>query len=180
MPKSYDDPDPVDRIDLAHVAREAKERADRARERHARRSHQAFEPSSAPPPPDTSWPPKPIEIDGPSIAVQAAQPSFGAGFAHLGGAAGRISKRVAVLLGAWGTVTWMGAVALAYWTSHSVVGLDRYAKDEAVHAAERASVSRDIEGLRSTINDQRVKIAALEATINMLQQEPIQPKKRRP
>lgn len=144
--------------------------------RSVQRSHDGFE-QTEPPPPDTSWPPAPVPGVGSPSAYrprQAIIAGFQTGVAHIVHAAGHIPKRIAVLLAAWGTVSWMGAVAMTYWTSHSVVGLDRYAKDEAAQAVEHNALVRDIEGLRATVNDLRVDLVAAQTAVNVMRQMPIQ------
>lgn len=175
MPKSYDDPDgnsDSDPIELARVAREQKER-----ERLKRRSRPIVVPVE---PPDSSWPPKPVPgVGTPSIAYRPREPTFGSGLAHLAHASGQLPKRVAVLVALWGAVSTTGAVGLVYLMSQYMVSLDRYAKDEAMRKEADSAIRRDLEGLRSTVNDLRVKIAAVEAASKMLQQEPIYPEKKR-
>jgi hypothetical protein len=173
MPKSHDDPDEIDPIDFSHMAREAKERA-------ARRKHSAYE-SSEPPPIPSSYPTAIQGIGSPSpYRGRTATPvGFGTGVAHIAHASGHIGKRLAVLLAAWGSVSWVGAVALTYWTSHSVVSLDRYAKDEAAKTIEQNTRNRDVASLRDAINDLREELAAHQAALNVMQQLPIQPEKKK-
>jgi hypothetical protein len=77
----------------------------------------------------------------------------------------------------------MAAVALTYWTSHSVVSLDRYAKDEAARTVEQNARNRDVDTMRESINELREALAAHQAALNVMQQMPIQtekkPKKRK-
>jgi len=165
-----------DRIERARRAREADERA---REKDPRRAHKAFQ-STDPPPPDSSWPPKPVPgVGSPSVPYRPRQPTFGRGIAHIAHASGQLPKRVAVLVAIWGVVSTTASAGAVYLMSQYMVGLDRYAKDEAARKEADSTLRREIEGLRATVNDLRVKIAGAETALKMMQQEPILPEKKR-
>jgi hypothetical protein len=164
---------PLDPIERARLARELEER-------EARRGHEAYE-SSEPPPPDNSWPPAPIVRPMPPPPYRERMSSVASitkGIDHVSHGVSAISKRVAVVLAVWGSVSWVAAVALTYWTSHNVISLDRYAKDEAERTAHGAALGRDIEGLRGAINDLRVQIAAMQGQLNARNQESIKAERR--
>ena len=175
MAKSYDDPGPRDPVELARLEREKNEVA---RERSVRRTHPGAQPTDPPIGEDPSWPPKPVPGVG-SPSVPAHGPSFGRGFYHLGAASSGISKRLAVLLGLVGTLLSMVAGAFGYWVTTNAVSLNRYAKDEADRKDVDTAIRRENESLRITVNDLRVKIAALETATRLMQQDPILPEKKR-
>lgn len=175
MRKSYDDPEPHDPVELARLEREKNEVA---RERSIRRKHPAAQTTDPPPVDDLSWPPKAVSGVGSPSAVSVA-PSFGRGFYYLGAASGKASKRIAVLVGILGSIASMVAGATGYWVTNNAVGIDRYAKDEALRKEADTSMRSENDSLRITVNDLRVKIAALEATTKMMQQEPIVSNKKR-
>lgn len=173
MPKSHDDTDAVDPIDYRRLTREEEERA-------ARRKHRAYEPSEPPPIP-SSYPAAVPGMGSPS-PYRAPVPSpagFRAGVAAFAHGAERLGKRMAVLLAALGSIASMAAGAMSYWTAEHVVSIDRYAKDEAARTVEQNARNRDVEGLRDAINDLRVELAAHQAALNVMQQLPIQPEKKK-
>jgi hypothetical protein len=144
--------------------------------RAVQRAHPQYE--SEPPPIPSSYPPVvsgPIEdvLDRTRVAREVG---FRSGLSHFRAAIQRLSRPVAALLALWGTVSWMAAVALTYWTTHHVVSVDRYAKDEAARVAEQNARDRDVEGLRRTVNDMREQIAELRGMAKAQQQLPIQAK----
>ena len=113
------------------------------------------------------------------MAYRPRQPTFGTGIAHIAHASGQLPKRIAVLVAIWGAVSVPASVGVVYLMSQSMVSLDRYAKDEAMRASADSAIHRELDMLRTTVNDLRVKIAASETAIKMMQQEPLQPEKKR-
>lgn len=137
-------------------------------ERETRLRHEAGEPTDPPPRIEQ-------DLEDPLDRTRVAREvGFRSGLSHIRAAIQRHSKPVAALLGVWGSVSWMAAVALSYWTRDHVVSVDRYAIDERERATELEARRRDIEGLRSTVTDLREKVAELRGLERALQQQPIQ------
>jgi hypothetical protein len=143
-----------DDIESARRARLARERIERERVAQQRRDPRRER--SDPP----EWPPPPVigrPGDGNPSSSHPPKYSLWTGLAIVGEGAGRIQKRIAVLLAFFGAISVMIGAGMAYWSTHQgFIKEDRQARWEAsIRRMELSSVSIEttVGGLGPRIKD---------------------------